>query len=213
MCTGRLDLSFVLRAFSKGADAVFVAGCHLNECNYITHGNFHALTMVYLGKKLLERIGLNPQRLRMELISGGEGTRFAEIMTEYGKQARELGPLGTGEGIELGDLKFRLEAASKLVPYLRLVERERLRVPLRTEADFDEFFSSDEFNRLFDELVGDKLAISQILLLLKEKPLSTGEIAKNLGLTPSDVSRHINTSSRQGLVRYDVSRKCYSLAL
>lgn len=212
MCTGRLDLSFVLRAFAKGADAVFIAGCHLNECNYITHGNFHALTMVYLGKRLLEKIGLNPQRLRMELISGGEGNRFAEVMNEYGRQVRELGPLGAGEGIEAGDLAFRMEAASQLVPYLRLVERERLRVRLNTEEQFEEYFSSDEFQRLFDDLVGDRLAVSEILLLLRERPLSTGDIAKSLGLSPSDVSRHMNTSSRHGLVRYDVGKKCYALA-
>jgi coenzyme F420-reducing hydrogenase delta subunit len=212
MCTGRLDLSFVFRAFSKGADAVFIAGCHLNECNYITHGNFHALSMVHLGQKVMERIGLNPKRLRMELISGGEGNRFAEIMNEYGREARELGPLGLGEGLAAEDLKLRLEATSKLVPYLRLVERERLRVPLQTEEDFEEYFSGSEFNRLFEESIADKLAISQIMLLLREKPLSTAEISKSIGLTPSDVSRYMNTSSRQGLVRYDTSKKCYALA-
>jgi DNA-binding transcriptional ArsR family regulator len=48
------------------------------------------------------------------------------------------------------------------------------------------------------------------VLLLKEKPLSTGEIAEKLGLNPSDVSRHMNSSSRHGLVRYDESRNCYA---
>ena len=48
MCSGRVDMAFVLRAFSKGADGVFIGGCHLNECNYITHGNYHALNMVHL---------------------------------------------------------------------------------------------------------------------------------------------------------------------
>ena len=57
MCTGRVDLSFILRAFSKGADGVFIGGCHLNECNYTTHGNFYALRITQLAKKLLERLG------------------------------------------------------------------------------------------------------------------------------------------------------------
>ena len=51
MCSGRVDLAFVLRAFSKGVDGVFIGGCHLNECNYITHGNYHALNMVLLCQK------------------------------------------------------------------------------------------------------------------------------------------------------------------
>ena len=51
MCSGRVDLEFVLRAFSNGMDGVFIGGCRLNECNYITHGNYHALNMVLLFKK------------------------------------------------------------------------------------------------------------------------------------------------------------------
>ena len=88
----------------------------------------------------------------------------------------------------------------------------RLRVPVKSEEVYHQFFTSDEFNRLFNELIGDKLAISQIMSLLRERPLSTGEIAESLGLNPSEVSRHMNNSSRHGFVRYDVSRKCYTLA-
>ncbi len=65
MCSGRVDLEHIARAFSKGADAVFVGGCRLNECNYITHGNYDALANVLMLKKILEHIGLNPDRLRI----------------------------------------------------------------------------------------------------------------------------------------------------
>jgi F420-non-reducing hydrogenase iron-sulfur subunit len=212
MCTGRVDLSFLLRAFSKGADGVFVIGCRLNECNYVTHGNFHALSTVHLCKKLMERIGLNPERLMMEFMSGGEGILFAEVMNDISKKVKELGPLGKAEGIDKKALKAKLEAVTQLVPYIRLVERERLRIPFQSEGEFDAFFTSDQFNRLFDELIGDPLAISQIMLLLREKPHSTGEISNILGLTPSQVSRHMNRSSRHGLVRYDESRKCFAPA-
>ena len=212
MCSGRVDLAFVLRAFSKGTDGVFIGGCHLNECNYITHGNYHALGMVLLCKKIMEHIGLNPERLRIESLCPGEGIRFAEVMNDFGKKVKELGPLGKGEGIDEKGLKFKLEAVTKLIPYIRLVERERLRVPFKSEEEYDTFFTSDEFNRLFNELIVDKLAISQIMLLLRERPLSTGKISEILGLTPSEVSRHMNSSSRHGLVRYDESRKCYALA-
>jgi DNA-binding transcriptional ArsR family regulator len=92
------------------------------------------------------------------------------------------------------------------------VERERLRVPVKSEEAYKKFYTSDEANRLFDELIADKLAISQILTLLEEKPLSTGEISGILGLNPSEVSRHMTISSRQGLVGYDVERKCYTIA-
>ena len=212
MCTGRVDLSFVLRAFSKGADGVFLIGCRLNECNYITHGNFHALSMVHLCKKIMEQIGLNPARLMIEFMSGGEGVLFAEVMNDIGRKVKELGPLGKAEGIDEKALKAKLEAVTGLVPYIRLVERERLRIPFKTEEEYEAFFASDEFNRLFKELIVDKLAISQITSLLREKPLSTGEISEILGLTPSEVSRHMNSSSRHGLVRYDESRKRFAPA-
>jgi coenzyme F420-reducing hydrogenase delta subunit len=212
MCSGRVDLAFVLRAFSKGNDGVFIGGCHLNECHYITDGNYDALSMVLLCKKLMKHIGVNPERLRLESLSAGEGIRFAEVMNDFGKKLKELGSLGKGEGIDKNGLKFKLEAVTKLIPYIKLVERARLRVPVRTEEEYNKFFTSDEFNRLFNELIVDKLAISQITLLLRERPLSTVKISEILGLTPSEVSRHLNSSLRQGLVRYDESRKCFALA-
>jgi F420-non-reducing hydrogenase iron-sulfur subunit len=212
MCSGRIDLAFVLRAFSNGMDGVFIGGCRLNECNYVTHGNFDALANVHLCKKLLEHIGVNPDRLRIEFLSAGEGVLLTEVINDFTDKVKQLGPLGKSEGIDENGLKLKLEAVNKLVPYIRLVERERLRVPSKSEEAYNEFFTSDEVNKLFTELIGDKLAISQITSLLRERPLSTGEISEILGLKPSEVSRHMNSSSRQGLVRYDESRKCYALA-
>jgi F420-non-reducing hydrogenase iron-sulfur subunit len=212
MCSGRVDLEFVLRAFSNGIDGVFVGGCRLNECNYITHGNYHALGMVLLCRKIMEHIGLNPERLRIGFMSSGEGILFVEAVNDFVKKVRALGPLGKGEGMDEDGLRLKLEAATKLVPYIKLVERERLRVPTRSEEAYVEFYNSDEVNRLFAQLILDNLAISQITSLLRERPSSTSDIAGVLGLNPSEVSKHLNSSSRQGLVRYDESRGGYALA-
>jgi F420-non-reducing hydrogenase iron-sulfur subunit len=211
MCTGRVDLSFILRAFLKGADGVFIGGCHLNECNYTTHGNFYALRISHICKKLMQAIGIDPRRLSIEFISGAEGNRFAEIVTTFTRTIYELGPLGKEDGNGQDGLTSRLEAAMKIVPYVKLLERERLRVQFPTREEFDEFFSGEEFSRLFNETIAEKLAISQIASLLKDKPLPSGEIARILGLTPSEVSRHLGSSSRHGLVRYDEKEKCYAL--
>jgi len=212
MCSGRVDLGHIIRAFSNGMDGVFVGGCHINDCHYVTEGNYDALGMVKLCRRLLGHIGVNPERLRLEWVSAGEGIRFANIMNEYGAQVQHLGPLGKSEGIGKDELKFRLRAVARLVPYLRLVQTERLRVTPRTEAEYTRFFGSAEFDRLFDELVVDKLAMSEIMLLLAERPLSAGEISERLGLSPSEVSRHVRSSARQGLLRYDVNRRSYCLA-
>ncbi len=212
MCSGRVDLEFIFRAFSKGQDGVFIGGCKLNECNYVTHGNYDALSNTYLSKKIMERIGLNPERLNIAFMSGGDGNILVDVIDKFTAQIKEIGPLGKAEGIDESTLALRLEAVSRLVPYLKLVERERLRVPAKTEQEYDRFWNSDEVNTLFDDIIAAKLAVSQIISLLKASPLSTGEIAEKLGLNPSEVSRHLNMSSRQGLVRYDVDRNCYALA-
>ncbi len=212
MCTGRLDLSFVLRAFLKGADGVFIGGCWPGECHYITEGNYDALANMHLCKKLMEHIGLNPERLRLEWVAASEGSRFAEIMNDFVKNQKELGPIGKSEKIEAGTLNTRLQAAQKLVPYIKLVEREKLRVPVKSEEAYQEYYASDEVNRLFKELIADRLTTGQILLLLENQPLSTGEISENLSLYPSEVSEHMKKSSRQGLVYYDAGQNRYVLS-
>ena len=207
MCTGRVDLAFLHRAFSNGIDGVVIAGCLLGECHYITEGNYGTLSMTLLFRKIMEHIGVNPERLRLEWISASEGMRFAEVMNDFSKKLKALGPLGKGEGIDKDGLKIKLEAVKNLIPYIKLVERERLRVRFDTVEKYDEFFSSDEVNKLFQELIVDKLEMSQMMAYLREKPLSTGEISEILGVDPSEVSIHLNSSTRQGLVRFDESQK------
>ena len=211
MCSGRVDLEHIVRAFSKNADAVFIGGCRLNECNYITHGNYDALGNVLMFKKIMKYIGLNPYRLRIEFMTSGDGLILADLINKFCKNAEEFGPLGKSEGIDRKIMSFKLEAVAKLIPYIKLVERERLRVPHKSEEAYRNFFASDKFNRLFEELILDKLAVSQIAMLLREQPLSTGEMSEKLGLNPSDISRHMNTSTRHGMVRFDENQKRYEL--
>jgi len=207
MCTGRVDLDFMLRAFSNGADGVYIGGCWPGECHYATEGNYHALCNVLLMRKVLTHIGVNPERLRIEWVGASEGVRFAEVMNDVSKRVKEMGRLGTAEGLDLKRLAFKLEAVKSIIPYLRLVERERLRMHFHQEEEYRAFYASDEFNRLFKELVADKLAVSEIMLLLRQGPQSGQKISEILGLKPSEVSKHVNLSARQGLVTFDGNRR------
>ncbi len=207
MCTGRVDPALVLQAFSNRADGVVIGGCWPGECHYTTEGNYHALGMMLLTRRLLKHIGVNPERLRLEWISAAEGIRFAQVMNDVVKKVKELGPLGKSEGIDENALEFKLEAVKNLLPYIKLVERERLRVHPDSEEAYKKFFASDEGDRLVSQLILDKLAISQMILLLRKKPRSTGEISEILALSPSEVSRHLNHAARQGLVRFDEGQK------
>ena len=153
MCSGRVDPEFVFRAFSNGMDGVFVGGCRLNECNYITQGNYDALNMVLLCKKIMAHIGLNPDRLRVEFMSAGDGIILADVISDFGKNVTELGPLGKSEQIEDAALKTRIDEVRKLIPYIKLVKREKLASRLGSQEDRDALFSSEEIDTLFREVV------------------------------------------------------------
>ena len=210
MCSGRVDPAFILRAFSNGVDGVFIGGCWLGDCHYLTQGNYQALSVMHMSKKLLRQIGINPERLRLEWVSASEGVRFAEVVTDFTAELKEIGPLGTEQDEDNTILK--LEAATSLIPYLKLVERERMRVRFETREEYDEYFNSDEAERLFHDLFVNKLSMREILLLLKEKPLSTGEIAEVIGISASEVTGLLTSTARQGLTRFDESGKRFALA-
>jgi F420-non-reducing hydrogenase iron-sulfur subunit len=153
MCTGRVDLSFVLRGFSNGADGVFIGGCHPGECNYMVHGNYHALSMVHLCRKIMEHIGINPERLVIDWCDAGEGIRFGKIMNELSNKVKELGPLGASEGIDKDELKSKLEEVTKLVPYIKLMKQEKLGTRLENTEEYKDLYTSDEINQLFSDVV------------------------------------------------------------
>jgi len=153
MCSGRVDLEFVLRAFSNGMDGVFIGGCRLNECNYITQGNYDALNMVLLSRKIMEHIGLNPERLSVEFMSSGEGMLFTEVVDEFTKKVKELGPLGKAEEIDQDELKSKLEEVRKLIPYIKIEKREKLESRLENKEEWDGFFTRDEIDMLLGDVV------------------------------------------------------------
>jgi F420-non-reducing hydrogenase iron-sulfur subunit len=92
MCSGRVDPSFILKAFKLGADGVLIGGCHIGDCHY-SEGNFKTLRRVELLKLMLEQFGIDPKRLRLEWISASEADKFANVTFDFEKQIRELGLL------------------------------------------------------------------------------------------------------------------------
>lgn len=102
MCSGRLDPTFVLKAFAGGADAVLISGCHPGDCHYIEQ-NYKALRRYILLRKTLEQLGIEPQRLKLLWASAAEGAIFAEEITKMVEEIRALGPLNwptSGDGFE-----------------------------------------------------------------------------------------------------------------
>jgi len=153
MCTGRVDLGFIFRSFANGMDGVYIAGCRLDECKYITQGNYHALNMVLLGKKIMEHIGLNPDRLRVEFMSSAEGSRFAETVNDFIKKAGAIGPFGKSEGLDEKGLKSKLNEIERLIPYIKIVTRDKLSSRLKDPETWNQLFTKEEIDKLFSEVI------------------------------------------------------------
>ena len=92
MCSGRVDPSFVLKALKNGVDGVLVSGCHIGDCHYITGNEYTKERFEKLHNILIKQLGVNPKRVRLEWVSASEGKRFAEVITEFTNQIKELGP-------------------------------------------------------------------------------------------------------------------------
>jgi len=92
MCSGRIDPTFILEAFKDGADGILVAGCHLpSDCHYLS-GNFKAQRRVFLLKRVLQQLGIEPERLKLEWVSASEGDRFAAVIRGMVTEVKKIGP-------------------------------------------------------------------------------------------------------------------------
>jgi heterodisulfide reductase subunit A len=91
MCSARMDQDFIYEAFRLGAGMVLVSGCHPQDCHYIT-GQQHAAKRFDRLADRLEKMGVSPERFRVEWISAAEGQKYARVITEMDKTLHELGP-------------------------------------------------------------------------------------------------------------------------
>ena len=176
-------MAFVLRAFQKGADGVIIGGCWLGECHYVTEGNYYALNMMHLARKLLEHSGVDPERLRIEWISASEGVRFAEVMNDFAGKLRELGPVGNGGGPGVEEIQSKLTEVQRLVPYIKLEKAEKLAVRLESQEEYDQLYSNEEIEKLLSEVVSywvDPEKCQACMICARKCPVHGIEGAKGL---------------------------------
>ena len=91
MCSGRVDEKFVMHAFRHGAPMVLVSGCHFVDCHYINAVHWTQKRMDRLWNKL-DKLGIRPERLRLEWISAAEGQKFAKVMRELEDAVKAVTP-------------------------------------------------------------------------------------------------------------------------
>ena len=90
-CSGRVDPLLIAKSFTEGADGVLIAGCHPGDCHY-NEGNYYARRRFALLKALLDFMGIEKERFRLEWVSAAEGKRFTEVVTSFTDAVTKLGP-------------------------------------------------------------------------------------------------------------------------
>jgi len=91
MCSGRVDPTFVLKAFASGADGVLICGCHPGDCHYM-EGNYKTARRIPLLKKMLKQLGIEEERVCLEWVSAAEGARYATLVKDLVAKVKALGP-------------------------------------------------------------------------------------------------------------------------
>ena len=106
MCSGRIEPTFILKAFKEGADGVLICGCHPGDCHY-QEGNYKCLRRFKLLEKFVVQMGIEKERLKLEWISASEGKQFAELINEMTKSILQLGPGKVQKTLEFEHLKTK----------------------------------------------------------------------------------------------------------
>jgi coenzyme F420-reducing hydrogenase delta subunit len=203
MCSGRIDPYLLFESLIQGADAVFIGGCHPGDCHYL-EGNFQAERKINMTKKLLEKTGMEPGRLKLEWIAASEGELFANTISEYTAEVQALGPSPvTGENPD-EEILNNLLAAQQAVYHFRLraiVSKERKLVEegnvygdKKTQEEFDTFMEDalfTEFNRY------------RIMHHLKEGPLSVKDLSAKMKLPTDAVLDNIVILRKNNMVDFD----------
>ncbi|UCE74042.1 MAG: hydrogenase iron-sulfur subunit [Methanomassiliicoccales archaeon] len=203
MCSSRVDPALILEMFIHGADGVLVGGCHLGDCHYIT-GNYYTEKKVKLVKKLMEKAGMEVQRLRLEWVSASEGERFSKVVADFVNEIKSLGPSPLA-GDKPDEQKLEgLYVATNAARDFRLRSLVAREINLTEKGNvYDKKISQEEFDNLMDTAIEEEMARQKILFTTMDKPFSVLDIASQVNLSPQKVLEHIVTLKDRGLIVVD----------
>jgi len=201
MCTGRLDPVIVAEAFLKGLDGLLVVGCHFGDCHYVS-GNYHAKARIDMIKRLFRHIGVNEERVEFNQCSSGEAQRFVEIVTDFDKKIKEIGPLGEdGDRVKKPEIFHKLEIAKRVLSGEKMRWVMGKRMPfLETGNMYGEIFTEHEFRRAIDMIIVEETDVQEILSRLEKGPASVKELSEELNIPSERVFRYVLALKRKGFI-------------
>ncbi len=91
VCTGKLEVSTLLKAFEEGADAVYVAGCPADKCHNLM-GSQRAAKRILAVQKALVELGAESERAEMYHMERGFHPEFIKAAQEMNERITALGP-------------------------------------------------------------------------------------------------------------------------
>jgi F420-non-reducing hydrogenase iron-sulfur subunit len=198
MCSGRLDALFLLHAFRRGADGVLVGGCALGDCHY-QRGNYEAIRVVSLAQMMLEEANVDPRRLALRWASAAQASYFAEMVTEFTKRIKTLGPLELGSEPARTGLELKLGAAEAAARSERLrLEFGKLVRWLNKENISEPSLVRRKLEEHLGEALKREILRQEIVLRLGTSPKSAAELAEELNLPALKIDKHLEVLQRKG---------------
>jgi F420-non-reducing hydrogenase iron-sulfur subunit len=202
MCSGRVDPSFVPRAFLVGYDGVMILGCHPGDCHYLT-GNYQAEKKIILTRKLLEMAGIGSDRLLLDWVSAGEGERFSQVIRQFVEKIRGLGPFPIDQ-----EMKGRLQAVKASL------EGEKIRWMvgkgpelIEKENVYHEQLPKERLDAAIATTIRDELIKNRIIALVESKPLPAAEISQTLSLRLNETLSYLVSLVGEGKIGFDPSEE------
>ena len=200
MCSTRIDPYILISIFKAGADGIFVGGCHLGDCHYIS-GNYHTENKIALTKRLLKEAGLDPNRLRLEWVSASEGERFSKVVTEFTNQIKQLGPSPMAGPTPDQRLQDNLDSAEQAALEFRLRALVGKEYKITSEGNvYGDLKTEEEWDEMFDMAIKNEFIRKRILNLTGKQPYSVIDLAKELEQPTDKVLEHIVYLRKNNLV-------------
>ncbi|OEU46017.1 MAG: hypothetical protein BBJ60_04865 [Desulfobacterales bacterium S7086C20] len=152
----------------------------------------------------MKDLKVNSERLSLEWVSAAEAPRFVKLITEFTERIRKLGPLGSSENLDPGDLMVKLRAAKMALEgkRLRMVFARQAKY-MKHEGAYREIPSDHKLHADMDKALKSEMAKNGLLLYLKDSPREAEELAGLLGVSSDDVVAHFKKLEKKGLVEPD----------
>ncbi len=196
MCSGRVDPVHIFHAFKNSIDGVMVLGCHPGDCHYQT-GNYEAENKMLMTKKVLEQVGIHPQRLYLDWVSAAEGKRFSEVITLFTNDLQQLGPITKDKNHSNKALLGEHIVTDTTIRWLVGKQRELSEIG----NVYAEKIDAKQINDLLELNILKQYHKNLISALITDTPLSVDQIASQLSLSTDQIFEYLSTMEAEDTVK------------